>query len=226
MQLTFDSLFELDAFLKYIGLVREEADGEIRTSINMSSGPAKLWRDPVPDDNTLVVPLGSGVVTYGGGGGGGAAEQSDSEQPTTRRKRRTKAEVEADKAAQDAAAGLQPVLSATTAAAEIAQAVQHSASQANPLDNLKSEPSDAPDGDAWAWAREKMIEQAALFDGNDKLAHLNEGRSFIEAHGFPSYNDTLQLADVPANIANHTPEQVSRHRSAMAWMAANKTKKG
>jgi hypothetical protein len=142
------------------------------------------------------------------------AEQPDSptEQPEpTKRKRRTKAEIEADKAAQE--------LSATVVAAEAPAAVV--AAQASPLDNLQPETAVHHTGHN-DQARAEITEMAGLFDGTDKLAHLNEGRQFIEKHGFPIYNETLQLADVPANIASHTPEQVSRHRAAMAWKAAQK----
>lgn len=136
----------------------------------------------------------------------------------TKRKRRTKAEIEAEKAAAEAAAKAADGVAVVTDSG-----TPFDASKVDPLDNLKPEPEPASATDQVA-AKVEIMNMVGMFPGDDKLAHLNEGRAFIEAHGFPTYNETLQLADVPANIAAHTPEQVSRHRAAMAWLAAAKTK--
>lgn len=127
-------------------------------------------------------------------------------EPAPKRKRRTKAEIAADEAA--AKAGNEPPT-------------------ADPLDNLKSEP-DAPapqedgptDEPPITDTPAELVALAGTIDGADKLAHMNEGRDFISKHGFPKYNETFALADVPANIAAHTPEQAALHRAAMQWLAA------
>jgi hypothetical protein len=136
--------------------------------------------------------------------------------PVTR-KRRTKAEIAADKAAKLA----DPVVAHPTHSEPRINVVH------NPLDNLKAEPGtpvESTDGDSWAWARPDVQAQAALFDGTDKLAHMNEAREFIAKHGFPSYNDTMAIAGTPPNIAAYSPEQVALHRAAMAWRDAIKSK--
>jgi hypothetical protein len=96
---------------------------------------------------------------------------------------------------------------------------------ADPLDNLKSEPEppqdDGPtDEPPITDTPAELVALAGTIDGADKLAHMNEGRDFISKHGFPKYNETFALADVPANIAAHTPEQAALHRAAMQWLAA------
>jgi hypothetical protein len=140
--------------------------------------------------------------------------QEDQEVRQQRRKRRTKAEIEAARSVEGKAFAPQDATGEhLDALAEIPPA--------NPLDNLKSEAQAA--AEVAGEARDTILAQAALFDGTDKLAQLNEARAFIEAHGFPAYNETMKLADVPPNIAGHTPEQVSRHRAAMAWLYAPKT---
>lgn len=212
MQLTFNSLDELRDMIAAMGYVKPSdvtetvqidipADTIKRLIERSPDGVADSWSDATGErlDELASIPPRPAERDNGSVGG----------TDTIKRKRRTKAEIEADKAAEAAANAAPPAVPTPP----------------SPLDNLKPESESAlADENAWAWARPKIEEQAALFDGNDKLAHLNEGRQFIEAHGFPSYNDTLQLADVPPNIAGHTPEQVSRHRAAMAWLAAHKTK--
>jgi hypothetical protein len=124
-------------------------------------------------------------------------------EPAPKRKRRTKAEIAADEAA--AEAGNEPGATDATGDEPDAPAPQE--------DGPTDEP---PITDTPA----ELVALAGTIDGADKLAHMNEGRDFISKHGFPKYNETFALADVPANIAAHTPEQAALHRAAMQWLAA------
>jgi len=206
MQLHFETLAELREMIKELGYVHC-TDGASIDRIARANGYAKVAEltdtvqisIPTEDVERLLEKAEQPDVTSNG-----------AEREPTKRKRRTKAEMEAARHADGTDAdGLNPVKVAVA-----------------PLDNLKPEPTAAVEpllrSDDEAKAR--IAEMAALYDGNDNLAHLNEGREFIAAHGFATYNETMQLAGVPANIAGHTPEQRSRHRAAMAYMAAGKAK--
>ena len=216
MQLTFETMDELREMIAAMGYVKH-LEMQTSAATHTSITPAEMRQSAVKrygEERVAAAERGEVLLSDA------EPEESEAEcaaamagttdvhQPT-KRKRRTKAEIEADKAAQTLAeAGLQ---AGVPAVAE--------APKANPLDNLKPEPPVSSNGDP---SHAEIAEMAGLFDGNDKLAHLNEGRAFIEKYTFPVYNETLTLADVPANIAAHTPEQVSRHRAAMAWLAAQK----
>jgi len=126
-----------------------------------------------------------------------------------RRKRRTKAEIEAEKAAVAEGNGSDGDRPSSAGADPFAVTAEAGATTTAPADPV---PTAADDRKA------QIAAMANLYDGTDKLAHLNEGRAFIEKHGFPAYNETLALAGVPSNIAGHTPEQVSLHRAAMALL--------
>lgn len=145
-----------------------------------------------------------------------AAGEASSPAPVAKeapkRKRRTKAQIAADEAAAKLAA----------------EVPEH---PADPLANLQpeTEPTDEfgqplaraeSAGDEPPVIEPEIAALAGTIDGADKLAHMNEGREFISKHGFPKYNETFALVDVPSNIAGHTPEQAALHRAAMQWLGA------
>ena len=197
INLTFNSLDELHDYCK-LALLGMAPRDDIKPDTKLAAVPETLAHN-----EAIAEPLNDEA----------AEEASDVQPEPTKRKRRTKAEIEADKAAQAS--------ENTLVAAEAPAAVV--APHASPLDNLQSEVDTAMSNIAiLVGASVEIPEMARLFDGTDKLAHLNEGRQFIEKYGFPTYGETLQLADVSANIASLTPEQVSRHRAAMVWKAAQK----
>lgn len=143
---------------------------------------------------------------------GGAPAAAPAPEPAPKRKRRTKAEMAADEAAakdQTESAALE----SETVGPLGEQGESAEPAQQTPLDNLKSDPGAAGLDPA-------IIALAATLDGNDRMAHMNEGRDFISKHGFPKYNETFALVDVPPNIAGHTPEQAALHRAAMQWLGA------
>lgn len=159
----------------------------------------KLDDRPVTAEGAVIPPEPQDDQHPASADAGGAPAAAPAPEPAPKRKRRTKAEIAADEAAAKAA----------------------QAPAANPLDNLK------PESDAEASAATvttgldpAIIALAATLDGNDRMAHMNEGRDFISKHGFPKYNETFALADVPPNIASHTPEQAALHRAAMQWLVA------
>ena len=193
MQLTFESLNELNAMIAELGYVHCMDLTAIRR-IAAQHAPAYLAEgaaievkvdtaSDLPDVQELDADL--------------ATEAAEAAGPA-KRKRRTKAEMEAARAEPEAAAPT-----------------------ANPLDNLKPETSVEVAAEAHD-ALAAITEMAGLYDGTDFLAHMEEGRKFIAAHGFPAYNETMRIAGVPSNIADHAPEQRSLHRAVMAFMAARK----
>ena len=128
-------------------------------------------------------------------------------QRAPKRKRRTKAEIAADEAA---AKAVQEVPGATV--------IEGAAPALTPDPYLAG--IELPGATVTTGLNPEIAALAATIDGADKMAHMNEGRDFIAKHGFPKYNETFALADVPANIAAHTPEQAALHRAAMQWLIA------
>lgn len=205
INLTFESLHELREYceLTLRGMAPRDS---------IKSEPQGVIAEPVPETTSSPESVSYPECV--------AQETAISESPwPVRRKRRTKADIEAEKAAQDQGA--------TVVATEAP--VVATAPQATPLDNLKSE-SETPVVHHTSHndqTRAEIATMAALYDGTSpdaKLAHLSEGRDFIAKHGFLTYNETMTLADVPPNISTHTPEQASLHRAAMAWKAAQLAK--
>lgn len=204
MQLTFENMDELREMIAAMGYVKDTQIGtisvrldgnEFAKNVESAMHEALTRTEPSPIEKNEAECAAATAGSY-----------AEIEAPT-KRKRRTKAEIEADKAAQ------------TAATVETLPNVE--APKADPLAILQSEaPAPVYNGDA----HQAITETAGLFDGNDKLAHLNEGREFISKHGFALYNESQRLADVPPNIAAHTPEQVSRHRAAMAWLHEQQSK--
>lgn len=212
MQLTFENLAELRDMIEAMGYVKRDT-----VTIDMH-----VNADDIANSVARVV----GELDFDGGPADGThpdkfgtSENQRTDTPAvgpaepTRRKRRTKAEIEAEKAAQEQSATV----------AHPTHSEPRVNTPADPLANLKSE--ELPNAYEAAYeAAQAIADMAERYDGNDKLSHLNEGRAFIEKHGFLLYNETITLADVPPNIAGHSPEQVSRHRAAMAWKAAQLAK--
>ena len=203
MQLTFESLNELNEMIAELGYVHCMDLARIRqiaaqhAPAYLAEGAAIEVKADTASDLPNVQELDAGPATEAAEAAGPATEAAEAAGPA-KRKRRTKAEMEAARAEPET----------------IAPA-------ANPLDNLKSEVSafEVADTDDMKAA---ITEMAGLYDGSDALAQLDEGRKFIASHGFPAYNETMHVVGVPSNIAAHTPEQRSLHRAAMAYMAARK----
>lgn len=226
MQLIFNSLAELDAMIHAMGYAkRDTVNVDIRVDAKELIEAAEQAADRIAEhaekNSTEGAPPAeeSAIVTVASYG----PQHGTEPEAPTKRKRRTKAEIEADKAAQVAAGVESPAGLPNHGLAVDGSMSQREVGQPNPLDNLKSE----ADAKVQAVtdnvdALQAITEMAGLYDGSDELAHLNEGREFIAKHGFPTYNETLALAGVPANIAAHTPEQVARHRAAMAYTASKK----
>jgi len=205
MQLTFESLNELNAMIAELGYVHCMDLARIR-QIAAQHAPAYLTEGATVEvkADKFVSPMlvdAGPVSTIESAPARTVAEygpQHGTEPDAPKRKRRTKAEMEAARA--------EPATEPPAA---------------DPLDNLKSEAPvvEAADTDD---VKAAIADMAGLYDGTDFLAHMEEGRKFIAAHGFPAYNETMRIAGVPSNIADHAPEQRSLHRAVMAFMAARK----
>ena len=193
MQLTFESLNELNAMIAELGYVHCMDLARIR-QIAAQHAPAYLAEGAAIE---VKVDTASDLPNVQEPDADLATEAAEAAGPA-KRKRRTKAEMEAARA--------EPATEPPAA---------------DPLDNLKSEAPvvEAADTDD---VKAAIADMAGLYDGTDFLAHMEEGRKFIAAHGFPAYNETMRIAGVPSNIADHAPEQRSLHRATMAYMAARK----
>jgi hypothetical protein len=217
MQLTFDSIYELELMIRAMGYVRRDTAAELTCGDITLRGSEQFVKDLTEAgsvstlDHVSLQETGDGPDTVVIDRVKRTAPPAAEEVEQPKRKRRTKAEMEAEETAQ--------TVGATTVGGSEPEAVQPP--QVNPLDNLKPEAAAAETNSS---AHAEIAAMVDLFDGTDTLTHINEGRDFIAKHGFMSYNETMTLADVPANITTHTPEQASRHRAAMAWKAAQLAK--
>lgn len=202
----FDNLDELDAWTQWAaqrGQYTETRAGDLVHIVDTR---------PVTAEGAVIpVETESQDSDEAANAGAGEAPSTDPvPEGKSKRKRRTKAEIAADKAAAKAipAPPGDEYLAHIAAKSERSDALD----EAEETAALEAAPSPTPHFEIEALA--------ATIDGADKMAHMNEGRDFIAKHGFPKYNETFALADVPSNIAAHTPEQAALHRAAMQWLIA------
>lgn len=227
MHLSFDNLNELDDFLRW--------SRDFGAMINRTSIPYGI--EPQP-------PLSNDYVAEGCEQFADQAEQVIAETvaqngEVTKRKRRTKAEIEADKAAQSAAAtnalgegegeqaasapveALSPPVDANPFAAAsnnlpqvMQQAMQQVSQQsAGTLAGL----SVTQKTDPVTWIPARAVELGAV----DAIEHMRKCREFIAAKGQQTYQKTFALAGVTSNVMSFSPEQCASHIAAQEWLLAN-----
>lgn len=228
MRIIIDTIAELDELAEVWARGRLHQARETTINVKMDGGAIRKAIDETladlrkPDTRPVtaegaVIPVEPQDAEQPASAGAGAPPSIDPvPEATPKRKRRTKAEIAADEAAAKAAQEVDEEIPTD----EFGQPLGH----VGAVDAVEPTPPSLvnhdPDAAIAVGVNPEIEALAATIDGADKMAHMNEGRDFIAKHGFPKYNETFALADVPQNIAAHTPEQAALHRAAMQWLPA------
>jgi hypothetical protein len=233
MKLEFDNLDELEQFLTFCGRGTEDMQFRLPKDVlkslltgDVASGPTGLAAGDVAFDTP---PDGVGITDKPGDTGSSDTQAGDKapEQPgePAKRTRRTKAQIEADKAA---AAEAEARTREALAAAGNAEPGDPADKGANPFaepgasdaDRMKQRASELA-GNAAATGDDAPETEAPPSDGTvSVIEHLNLARRFIAAHGTVKYNETFALVGLDGNVMGYTPEQRTVHAEALQRLGA------
>jgi hypothetical protein len=214
MQFIFNSLDELTQFLEWIGAAQGARFTEapvLGAVVNHTAKQAERLADALADtiddddgDNSRVNPL---ALT-------GDGEQSAE---PTKRKRRTKAEMEAARAAEAAASAPdEPVAMPTTAEGVPPSANPFAAVAAVPAPPAAMVETRNADGSVTtAPAQTPAVESGVV----TQKAHLEYCKSFIAAKGLSAYNDTVKAVGA-TNVLAFTDDQRAMHVAIMTGALA------
>lgn len=169
MKIEIESLDELRAFLAMFQPAPVMFKGEATIKLQ-------------PDDSHVIAEPANGVAAAG--------EQTEG---ATRRKRRTKAEIEADAAAQQ-----------TKIVDEVA---------------TESASAEAPNETNETSSVDETQPPAASPAQTDDVTHLKLCREFIQQHGMPKYNESFTLSGLSNNIMSFTAEQRAQHLAALQQLS-------
>lgn len=205
MKFEFDSLSELEQFLMFSAHIgRAFATAPAPEQVAMSAN--------VPSELRTEIDKAPGVAAV-------IAAQEEAEKPT--RKRRTKAEIEAERAAEVPVGASVPdvtVAPAETAAEQVAEP----APQGNPFAAAPAMQAilDAPNqGAATLAAMAALNAPVVELKPIESIDHLRACQAFIQKHGMTKYNESFGGALSP-NIAAYTPEQRSEHVAKLEALGA------
>lgn len=233
MHIAFDNLQEFQEFVEYCGFARK------------TLAPAEVPGIEIHEESDEYVSVTAAEVIAERGDSMMSLAQAKDE--VVKRKRRTKAEMEAARAAEaagntdasaethqpagephDASAihALEPAHGANPFAAStsIAQIVQ-AAIQAQPEQHTTlAQVADAQRGVEADKPNDPAVAtptRAAQIGKVDAIEHMRRAREFIAAKGQQVYQRTFALAGLTSNVMSYTPEQCAQHLAAMEWLHAN-----
>lgn len=202
MQLTFESLAELQDFVQWVQTARqvapihvsEVARDELVKAIE-AEVPGKLQVLETPSDEQI--------------------------EGKSARKRRTKAEMEAARAAETGsgetsaatAAAQQPATSDTTSAAAAVEAADSPAVAVGDAPAVKTEAVDK--GDSAEFIKSRLAERPEV----SQVEHLNLARTFIGKHGMEKYNASFPLAGLTPNVMGYSPADCATHAAALDFLS-------
>lgn len=232
MNLTFNSIHELDEFLRWADLYRMAGAQEpvvpgVSGSAGIDSLGARLEaaggtftagdgspsdleaRDMQmgPYDPALVPPAANAALPP-------AAKPA-------RRKRRTAAEIEADEqriAADVTAAKVADDNRAehgAEAAAAYAQTSETAPTGANPFEQPVAGGADAPATPAETAPAADVSTESDAEEVVTPFQHITRAKAFIAKHGMPKYNETFAKASLDPNVMAYTAYQRALHMTAM-----------
>lgn len=241
MKFEFDSLGELDEFVQYLFNARAHAERIASAAASIAS------ETPVPDAQLTPEERANALQAVREWAEGevrtNVAPQTEPESP--KRKRRTKAEIEADKAA--AAAGAPTDERPDTNAPSDAQATAATSplAGANPFDASTSNPPaataalneapagttgtlsalaigeaahatiDSADVDPQAFIELRVAEMGGAFDARE---HMKKCVEFIGALGKARYDEAFDLAGTSRSVATYTPADCAKHIAALEYL--------
>ena len=222
MELKFDSIKELEQFLMFsahigaafatqtraTGVAPEMAAPYVAPRTDVAEAVAVQKEDTEPS-----VPIAQGEDGPLIADGGATVEKP-------KRTRRTKAEVEAARAAEEHAGnvadGLSPAEPEATPTGANPFAIASPATQA-----ILEAPNQSAATLAGIAAMQtgSIVEPTAAPRVIESIEHLRACQSFIQAHGMTKYNESFRDG-LNANIAAYTPEQRSHHVAILKQLAA------
>ena len=229
MQLSFDNLDELNEIISAMGFVKREMIATITCGELSVTGPVERVLVDLPPGGG-----GGGASEVAAGGaaqpGAGATDLAVAPVATAApavRKRRTKAEIEAAKAAEQAPEPATPAAPdpanpfsqpSTNTQAVLDAPDQRSAIAAGIAATATALPEDvAPD----EWIRSRA---AALYDeGVDAHKHLELARGFIGDLKMVTYNETFVLSGLSPNVMGYTDADRALHAATMEYVRAHPT---
>lgn len=194
MQLTFESLAELQDFVQWVQAARQVAPIE-------AAPKATIIVEDLPEGDGEAV--GNPAVT--------SNDQQDVPVDKPARKRRTKAEMEAARAAETAnPTSAEPADSAASESSTADSADTHVAPNA---EQTVSEPVDK--GDAAEFIKSRLAERSEV----SQVEHLNLARTFIGKHGMEKYNASFPLAGLTPNVMGYSPADCATHAAALDFLS-------
>lgn len=225
MLLQFNHMDELNQFMEWAGYTKKgqaitaigpgpESLHGFAASVPMENGPDRLVPEPVT----------------------GEAQSTDAAQAPTPRKRRTKAEIEAERAA----AAVAPDNADTTSTEKPQMTAQEAIAQALATAELRkkraeqtAEPvqaasiPDVPEAsslsplDPALMPSDFIARRGAEISELPAIEHLNAARNFIAKHGMPKYNESFSLCGLSPNVLQFSPQDCALHAAALEWLDAN-----
>lgn len=250
MRLEFDSIEELDDFLDWAWR-RFAAEAALPDPAEVSSESPDWVKNALPpatpaDVDSLVAAAMSGTKAseheheHAAGGAWPygstppvATPPAGDDKP--KRTRRTRAEIEAAKAAEAgtpaASDGAPPAnanpFASTQAAANAAMSEQPAsnptalAAQAHVEQPVAESTAPTPPAvdasDVHAW----LVAKAAELGPVGATQHLQAARNFIAKFQMPKYNDSFKLADLPSDVMKYSDVQRAMHCAAMEYLSTH-----
>ena len=233
MNLQFESLEELRDFLTFIDERRKaEAGYPIEPRKNYDYATAPL--DAASNRDSWIVDRAEQIVrtTFGETPaelaplGAESAEDDapkdekseddapkDEKSEPAKRKRRTKAEMDAARAAE--AGNPAPAEPKVEAATPTSNPFAQPTIPAQPAETAPPAPANSGDRDAWIKARAEALRTAEPIG---LVEHLGRCKAAIGKHGVPAYNTSFELAGIDNNVAAYTDEQRIQHVAALDWL--------
>ena len=194
MQLTFESLAELQDFVQWVQAVRQAAPIEPTKSTLVVKDLPEVSAPAVnPCDMTSTERM--------------AEDMAQTDKPV--RKRRTKAVMEVARAAETAnptPADSAPESESSGAESNVEQAAPAAEPQA-------SAPADK--GDSAEFIQSRLAERPEV----SQVEHLNLARTFIGKHGMEKYNASFPLAGLTPNVMGYSPADCATHAAALDFLS-------
>lgn len=204
MQLTFESLDELQTFVAWV---------------NGACAPAPVTVD-CASDFPAIAP--QHLMTIESTGAQNAAARPspeetevDAAEVSPKRKRRTKAEMEAARAAETA----NPTRAEDSLPSEISTRGSEAGNESSALESVASASAARTEvvdkDDSAEFIKTRLTERPEI----SQVEHLNLARTFIGKHGVEKYNASFPLAGLTPNVMSYSPADCATHAAALDFLS-------
>lgn len=197
MQLNFESLAELQDFVAWVQAARQAApivEGPKATIVvkDLPIGDGDAVEDPAPEQDS---------------------EEAPAAKTVTVRKRRTKAEMEAARAA-ESAEGKPDQAAPSESTNDGVDTVEESSTEATAM-SVPATSAPVDKGDAVEFIKSRLAERPEV----SQVEHLNLARAFIGKHGMEKYNSSFPLAGLTPNVMGYSPADCATHAAALDFLS-------